>query len=59
MDAEFVSPDQSCVAPDYSPSGVDLSLIRWMLTLTPAERLELLDARINEVERIRERNAAT
>ena len=26
----------------YSDDGVDLSLIRWMLSLTPAERLEAL-----------------
>lgn len=28
--------------PDYSPDGVDLSLIRWTLSLTPAERLAFL-----------------
>lgn len=28
--------------PDVSPDGVDLSLIRWMLSLTPLERLEAL-----------------
>jgi hypothetical protein len=44
-------------APEYSPSGVDLSLVRWMLTLTPAERLDLLDERIDELNAIRERNA--
>jgi hypothetical protein len=26
--------------PDYTADGVDLALIRWMLSLTPAERLE-------------------
>ena len=26
----------------YSESGVDLTLIRWMLSLTPAERLQAL-----------------
>jgi hypothetical protein len=26
----------------YSDDGVDLTLIRWMLSLTPAERLEAL-----------------
>jgi hypothetical protein len=25
--------------PEYSEDGVDLTLIRWMLSLTPAERL--------------------
>ncbi len=47
------------LAPEYSPSGVDLSLIRWMLTLTPAERLEFLQDRIEEINRIRDRNATT
>ena len=28
--------------PDISPDGVDLSQIRWMLSLTPMERLEAL-----------------
>jgi hypothetical protein len=55
-DAASAAPD---LAPEYALSGVDLSLIRWMLTLSPAERLELLDNRINEVIQVRERNAAT
>ena len=44
-------------APEYSEDGVDLSLIRWMLTLTPAQRLEFLEDRVNEILAIRERNA--
>ncbi|HEU5180505.1 MAG TPA: hypothetical protein VFW45_06920 [Candidatus Polarisedimenticolia bacterium] len=28
--------------PTHSPDGVDLTLIRWMLSLTPLERLEAL-----------------
>lgn len=28
--------------PEISPEGVDLSLIRWMLSLTPLERLNVL-----------------
>ena len=28
--------------PTYSDDGVDLTLIRWMLSLTPAERLDTL-----------------
>ena len=27
---------------DYSPEGVDRTLIRWMLSLTPSERLDVL-----------------
>ena len=43
--------------PDYSPDGVDLSLIRWFLTLTPAERLAFLEDRIADILRIRALNA--
>ena len=44
---------------DYSPDGVDLTLIRWMLSLTPAERLAYLEDRINDIIAIRELNAPT
>jgi hypothetical protein len=44
---------------DYSPDGVDLTLIRWMLSLTPAQRLEFLEERVNEIVAIRELNAGT
>lgn len=43
--------------PDYSPDGVDLSLIRWFLSLTPAERLAFLEAQIADILRIRALNA--
>jgi hypothetical protein len=42
--------------PDYSEDGVDLSLIRWTLSLTPAERLEFLDDRIADILEIRALN---
>jgi len=44
---------------DYSSDGVDLTLIRWMLSLTPAERLEFLEQHVNDILSIRELNAAT
>jgi len=44
---------------DYSSDGVDLTLIRWMLSLTPAERLAFLEERVNEIISIRELNART
>jgi hypothetical protein len=44
---------------DYSPEGVDLTLIRWMLSLTPAERLQLFEQHVNEIIAIRELNAGT
>ncbi|MGP0075092.1 MAG: hypothetical protein ACLPWF_24540 [Bryobacteraceae bacterium] len=42
---------------DYSPDGVDLTLIRWMLSLTPAERLDCVEQSANEILAIRELNA--
>jgi hypothetical protein len=44
-------------APDYSEDGVDLSLIRWFLSLTPGERLEFAERQVNEILAIRELNA--
>jgi hypothetical protein len=51
------SDNYSAPLPDYSEDGVDLTLIRWMLSLTPAERLKFLEERINEILTIREMNA--
>ncbi len=42
--------------PDYSSDGVDLTLIRWMLSLTPAERLAFLEQRIEDLAAIRALN---
>ena len=42
---------------EYSEDGVDLTLIRWMLSLTPRERLENLQSFVNAIVAIRERNA--
>lgn len=39
--------------PTHSPDGVDLTLIRWMLSLTPLERLEALQAAIESIGRLR------
>ena len=43
----------------YSADGVDLTLIRWMLSVTPAERLETLQQFVDSVSEIRARNAQT
>jgi hypothetical protein len=48
--------DEQAPLPDYSEDGVDLSLIRWMLSLTPAERLEFLNDRITAISTIRALN---
>lgn len=45
--------------PTHSEDGVDLTLIRWMLSLTPAERLEVLQSAVASILEIRERNAKT
>ena len=42
---------------DYSDDGVDLTLIRWMLSLTPAERLQFLERHVNAILTIRRLNA--
>lgn len=42
---------------EYSEDGVDLTLIRWMLSLTPAERLGFLQRHVNAILEIRELNA--
>ena len=39
--------------PLYSESGVDVTLIRWMLSLTPAERLQVLQQTIRSILRLK------
>jgi hypothetical protein len=41
---------------EYSEDGVNLSLIRWTLSLTPAERLAFLQRQINAILKIRRLN---
>lgn len=42
--------------PTHSEDGVDLTLIRWMLSLTPAERLQVLQRHLRAIARIRDAN---
>jgi hypothetical protein len=52
-----LEPDELCAPePAYSPDGVDLTLIRWMLSLTPAERLDVLQGFVEFVTEVRARN---
>lgn len=44
-------PDQSPSA--FSEDGVDLSLIRWMLSLSPGERLAALQGTVQSILRLR------
>lgn len=39
--------------PTHSEDGVDLTLIRWMLSMTPAERLETLQQNVWSIWRLR------
>jgi hypothetical protein len=52
-----ISDGEPAPLPEYSEDGVDLTLIRWMLSLTPAERLHFLEERIHEILAIRGLNA--
>jgi len=37
----------------FSDDGVDLTLIRWLLSLTPAERLAVLQSNMRSLEPLR------
>ncbi len=39
--------------PTHSEDGVDLTLIRWMLSLTPAERLQTLQQTVRSILKLR------
>ncbi len=38
---------------ERSPEGVDLTLIRWMLSLTHTERLEVLQRAVSSLDELR------
>ncbi|MGC4090599.1 MAG: hypothetical protein QM756_22555 [Polyangiaceae bacterium] len=40
-------------SPAYDENGVDRSLVRWMLSLTPDERLEYAESSLKLVESVR------
>lgn len=43
----------------HSEDGVDLTVIRWMLSLTPTERLEALQQNVRSIMRLRGEEAHT
>ena len=43
----------------YAPDGTDLTLIRWTLSMTPAERLDLLQGLMDELWELRGDDAET
>jgi len=45
--------DTATPAADEAASGVDRTLIRWMLSLTPTERLDVLQGFVDSVEELR------
>ena len=61
VSARYAGPMETAPQSDalYSEDGIDLTMIRWMLSLTPAERLEVLQAAVNSILDIREQNAKT
>ncbi len=51
---DYLRPQEETETPhEYSDDGVDLTLIRWMLSLTPAERLQVLQDHINSIQKLR------
>jgi hypothetical protein len=56
LDSRDMEQGQAAPAPQYTEDGVDLSLIRWMLSLTPRERFEFHEERVNDILSIRELN---
>jgi hypothetical protein len=45
--------------PTYSEDGVDLTLIRWMLSLTPEERIKALENNLYALARLKNGKVAT
>ena len=39
--------------PAYSEDGIDLTLVRWMLSLTPTERLNVLQQTMFSIARLK------
>jgi len=55
--AAYTSPmSEPETRPAESREGVDLTLIRWMLSLTPAERVEHIEGIARSLEELRELN---
>ena len=52
-----MTPDEQEPLTDYSEDGVDMTLVRWMLALTPAERLAVLEGHVDDFMQFRALNA--
>jgi hypothetical protein len=44
---------ERCRRPTHREDGVDVTLIRWMLSLTPAQRLEVLQHAVWSIRELR------
>ena len=51
---EVVGPSHHATCEVPSADGVDVSLIRWTLSLTPKERLDLLQANADALARLQD-----
>jgi hypothetical protein len=58
-DATVQMPGGRSDEPVFSEDGVDLTLIRWMLSLTPTERVEVLQEHIWSIMRLRDEDTET
>ena len=55
---QVMSSDQRGIdAAERAESGVDVTLIRWMLSLEPSERLRFLEERIEDILAVRALNS--
>ncbi len=54
-----IQPHEQNDPPTYSEDGVDLTLIRWMLSLTPSERLQVLQRNVWSILRLRANRTET
>lgn len=52
MDAKITNIDKD--QEQISADGVDLTLIRWMLSLSPMERLQVLQNNVRSILRLRD-----
>ena len=53
-DRDFPDPSVDDPGSAYGDDGIDVTLIRWMLSLSPAERLEVLQKNVRSFEELRE-----
>lgn len=56
LSSDMPQPEEDRDRPRYSEDGVDLTLIRWMLSLTPVERLKVLQRHNLAIARLRDAN---